>query len=74
MFTRSLVTIGAGAALTLFESHRGPDGVDYQVNAALDLDLGERATLDHLKVGAEGRDALHLVHPERRDRRRCAVL
>jgi Fe-S cluster assembly protein SufD len=60
VYARSLVTIGAGAALTLFESYEGPDGIDYQVNAALDLDLGERAAFDHIKVGAEGRDALHL--------------
>ncbi len=60
VYMRSLVTIGAGAALTLFESHDGPDGVDYQVNAAVDLVLGDRAELDHVKVGAEGREALHL--------------
>jgi Fe-S cluster assembly protein SufD len=60
VFTRSLVTIGAGAALTLFESHEGADGIGYQVNAALDLDLGDGAALDHVKVGAEGSDALHL--------------
>jgi Fe-S cluster assembly protein SufD len=60
MFTRSLVAVGAGAGLTLFESHDGPDGVDYQVNAAIDLMLGDRAGFDHVKIGAEGRDALHL--------------
>jgi Fe-S cluster assembly protein SufD len=60
VFTRSLVTVGKGAALTLFESHDGPDGVDYQVNAALDLVLGDGGALEHIKVGTEGRDALHL--------------
>jgi Fe-S cluster assembly protein SufD len=60
VFTRSLVALGAGAGLTLFESHDGPDGVDYQVNAAIDLMLGDRAGFDHVKIGAEGRDALHL--------------
>ena len=60
VFTRSLVALGAGAGLTLFESHDGPDGVDYQVNAAIDLVLGDRAEFDHVKIGAEGRDALHL--------------
>jgi Fe-S cluster assembly protein SufD len=60
VFTRSLVVLGAGAGLTLLESHDGPDGVDYQVNTAVDVVLGDRADLDHVKVGAEGRDALHL--------------
>ena len=60
VYTRSLVAIGAGAALTLFESHDGPDGVDYQVNAAVDVALGDHAALDHVKIGAEGGDALHL--------------
>ena len=45
VFTRSLVTIGAGAAPHLFESHDGPDGVDYQVNAAVDLDARRAAPL-----------------------------
>jgi Fe-S cluster assembly protein SufD len=60
VFTRSLIAIGASARLTLFESHHGPDGLDYQVNAAIDLALGDGAALDRVKVGAEGRDALHL--------------
>jgi len=60
VFTRSLVAVGAGAGLTLFESHDGLDGVDYQVNAAIDLVLGDGAQFEHVKIGAEGRDALHL--------------
>jgi Fe-S cluster assembly protein SufD len=60
VFTRSLVTMGAGAVLTLFESHEGTDGVGYQVNAALDLDLGDGGALDHVKLVTEGSDALHL--------------
>jgi len=54
VFTRSLVTIGAGAGLTVFESHEGPDGIDYQVNTAIDVELGDGAALDHVKVIAEG--------------------
>jgi Fe-S cluster assembly protein SufD len=61
VFSRSLVVVGAGAGLTLIESHEGPDGVDYQVNAALDLAVGERARFDRIKVNAEGRAALHLA-------------
>jgi Fe-S cluster assembly protein SufD len=60
VFSRSLVVIGTGARLTLFETHEGPDGVDYQVNTALDLVVGEGARLDRVKVNAEGNAALHL--------------
>jgi Fe-S cluster assembly protein SufD len=61
VFSRSLLVLGAGAALTLIESHEGPDGLDYQVNAALDLTLGDGARLDRVKLNAEGTAALHLA-------------
>lgn len=61
VFSRSLVVLGADAGLTLLESHEGPDSVDYQVNTALDLVVGDRARLDRIKVTAEGDAALHLA-------------
>jgi Fe-S cluster assembly protein SufD len=61
IFSRSLVVLGQGAGLTLLESHEGPDGVDYQVNTALDLVVGDRARLDRIKVNGEGDAALHLA-------------
>jgi len=60
VFSRSLISVGKEAGLTLIESHEGPDGIDYQVNAALDLSLGDGARLDRVKVNREGRDALHV--------------
>ncbi|HMA74853.1 MAG TPA: Fe-S cluster assembly protein SufD [Xanthobacteraceae bacterium] len=60
VFSRSLVVLAAGACLTLIESHEGPDGLDYQINTALDLVVGERSRLDRIKVNAEGNAALHL--------------
>jgi Fe-S cluster assembly protein SufD len=60
VFSRSLAIVGADAGLTLIESHEGPDGVDYQVNAALDLAVGEGARFARIKVIAEGSDALHI--------------
>jgi Fe-S cluster assembly protein SufD len=60
MFSRSSIVLGDGAGLTLIESHEGRDGVDYQTNAALDVGLGERARLDHVKLNAECKDALYL--------------
>jgi Fe-S cluster assembly protein SufD len=61
VFSRSLVNLGAGAALTLIESHEGPDGLDYQVNAALDISIGDGARLDRVKLNAEGAAALHIA-------------
>jgi Fe-S cluster assembly protein SufD len=61
LFSRSLVILEAGAGLTLLESHEGPDGIDYQVNTALDVVVGDGARLDRIKVTAEGGDALHLA-------------
>jgi Fe-S cluster assembly protein SufD len=61
VFSRSVVVLGEGAGLTLLESHEGPDGIDYQINTALDLVVGDRARLDRVKVTAEGDAALHLA-------------
>lgn len=59
-FVRSLVTAAPGTRAMLIESHEGPAGSDYQVNAALEVFVGERAHLDHVKIIADGADALHL--------------
>jgi Fe-S cluster assembly protein SufD len=59
-FTRSLVIAGAKSELCVVESFEGPDGVDYQVNTALDLSLGDAAIVEHIKVGKEGSAALHV--------------
>jgi Fe-S cluster assembly protein SufD len=59
-FVRSLVVAAPGARAMLIESHEGPSGGDYQVNAALELVVGERAHVDHVKVIAEGAAALHV--------------
>jgi Fe-S cluster assembly protein SufD len=61
VFSRSLVAVGEGAGLTLIESHEGADGVDYQINTALDLVVGDRGRFDRVKVNAEGDAALHLA-------------
>src|SRR5262249_38337804 len=61
VFARSLVVVEDGARLTLIESHEGPDGLDYQVNTALELAVGDGARVDHVKVGREGAQALHVA-------------
>ena len=59
-FARSLVTVEPGARVMLIESHEGPAGSDYQINSALELFVGERAHIDHVKIIADGTEALHV--------------
>ena len=59
-FVRSLVVVEERARAMLIESHEGPSGSDYQVNAALELFVGEQAHVDHVKIITEGADALHV--------------
>jgi len=59
-FTRSLIIIDHGARVMLIESHEGPSGSDYQVNAALELFAGDGVHVDHVKVIGEGARALHV--------------
>jgi Fe-S cluster assembly protein SufD len=59
-FVRSLVVVERGARAMLIESHEGPHGSDYQVNAALELSVGDEAHVDHVKIIGEGADALHV--------------
>jgi Fe-S cluster assembly protein SufD len=59
-FVRSLVTVAPGARVMLIESYEGPDGSDYQVNSALELSVGDRAHVDHVKIIGEGAEALHV--------------
>ncbi|HEV2956643.1 MAG TPA: Fe-S cluster assembly protein SufD [Xanthobacteraceae bacterium] len=60
VFARSLVVIGKRARATLIESHEGPDDLDYQINNALELSIGDDAKVDHIKIGTEGSRALHI--------------
>jgi Fe-S cluster assembly protein SufD len=60
VFARSLVVVGKGARASLIESHEGRHDVDYQVNNALELMIGDDARVDHLKIGQEGARALHI--------------
>ncbi len=59
-FVRSLVVVEQGARAMLIESHEGPAGSDYQVNAALEIFVGDEAHVDHVKIISEGADALHV--------------
>jgi len=59
-FVRSLLVVEPGARAMLIESHEGPSGSEYQVNAALELFAGDGAHVDYVKIIAEGADALHV--------------
>jgi len=59
-FVRSLLVVEEGARAMLIESYEGPEGGDYQVNAALELFAGDRAHVDYVKIIGEGAAALHV--------------
>jgi Fe-S cluster assembly protein SufD len=59
-FTRSLLVVEKGARAMLIESHEGPEGTDYQVNAAVEVFVDDGAHVDHVKLIGEGPDALHV--------------
>jgi Fe-S cluster assembly protein SufD len=59
-FVKSLVVIGDSASATLVESHEGPDGCGYQVNSLIELLVGDRSVVEHVKVVEEGDAALHV--------------
>ena len=60
-FVRSLVEVGAGARLALIESYESAEGRDDQVNAVVELMVGDKAHVDHVKIGAESTGALHVA-------------
>jgi Fe-S cluster assembly protein SufD len=58
VFTRSLVVIEQGARVMLVESHDAADG--HQVNTALELVVGDKAHVDHIKITSGARDLVHV--------------
>ena len=59
-FVRSLIVIERGARAMVIESHEGPPATEYQVNAAVELFVGDEAHVDHVKLIGEGDEALHV--------------
>ena len=59
-FTRTVVVVGDGAELTLVESFTGREGVAYQANHAMELVVGDGATVNLVRLQEEGAAALHL--------------
>jgi Fe-S cluster assembly protein SufD len=57
---RHLVVLGDGAKATLIESHLGASGGAYFNNLVSELNLGERAELNHYTFQEEGPAAVHI--------------
>jgi Fe-S cluster assembly protein SufD len=60
-YARTLVVVGEGAIATVIESFEGPDGVAYQSNTTAELQVGDKAWLEYVRVQAEGDAAIHLA-------------
>lgn len=59
-YPRNILRVGAGAAVAVYESHIGLDGV-YLNNGATDIRIGEDALLRHRKLQSEGEAAYHVA-------------
>ncbi len=60
VFIRSLVVIERGARAMVVETHGGAGAGQHQVNAALELKVGDEAHVDHVKITGAGAGALHV--------------
>jgi Fe-S cluster assembly protein SufD len=60
VFVRSLAVIENGARAMLVETHLGVGASEHQVNAVLELKVGDEAHVDHVKITGEGAGALHV--------------
>jgi Fe-S cluster assembly protein SufD len=58
VFTRSLVVVESGARAMLIESHDAAEG--RQVNTALELLVGDKAHVDHVKITTGPDDLIHV--------------
>ena len=57
---RHLIRIGARASLTLIETSLGPNGASYLHNPVFEIQVGEGATLSHVRIQREGRAGFQL--------------
>jgi Fe-S cluster assembly protein SufD len=58
--TRTLIVVEDAASVTVLESHEGPDGVASQLNDVVEFVVGDRAKVSHVRLNAEGSQALAL--------------
>ncbi|WP_424812366.1 Fe-S cluster assembly protein SufD [Roseococcus sp. YIM B11640] len=57
---RHLIRLGAGATLTLLETSIGPAEASYLHNPVFEIQVGEGATLSHIRLQREGRSGFQL--------------
>jgi Fe-S cluster assembly protein SufD len=60
IFARSLIVVEEGARAMVVESHEGAADGEDQVNAVLELSVGDGAHVDHVKLTGAGAGALHV--------------
>jgi Fe-S cluster assembly protein SufD len=60
IFARSLIVVEKGARVMVVESHEGAADCADQVNAALELLVGDEAHVDHVKLTGAGAGAVHV--------------
>ncbi len=61
MYPRTLVLVEPGAQVTLIETFDGPAAIDYQVNGALALVVGDGAQVERIKIAHDSAAALHIA-------------
>jgi len=61
VFTRDVVDVGEGASVRFLESHRGPAGIAYQVNALTELRVGDGAAVKWIRLQIESGASQHLA-------------
>lgn len=59
-YPRVLLVVEKGASATLIETHDGPDGVAYQTTALVEVEVGDEASVQHVRHNAAGDKALAL--------------
>lgn len=60
IYVRSLAVIEQGARASIIETYESPAGVDSQINAALELLVGDDVQAEHVKITQDGTSALHI--------------
>ena len=61
VITRSVVLVEERASLDLLESYGSLGGGEFQRNAVMEVEVGDKAGLNHIKLQREGKAAFHLV-------------
>lgn len=61
VMSRHLIFAGAGSKVGILETHVGPSGVEYQKNTAMQVVVGDGATVEHGRRQIEGDMALHVA-------------